>query len=240
MTGKSGEDTESCKWTSTFCVTLGYGIKHLTKKYSTGENFPQSIQFVWNMTYNEIEIVVNDQDVSVVGTKAKTPTQAEVLRTIVEIVPSTTASSLFTIKGNAKLSVSGLDLRPIAKCGLFCMESSGDSLKLSDLGIVCSLEAEYSQPLIKSNGRPISIELCTFNTTTSGTARLAHPLVQLVPLSGGVVPSAVFTLSSVSFSDFETRSDPLVVADTDGTISVVGTTFTSARARQRSKERWFE
>ncbi|KAK2948205.1 hypothetical protein BLNAU_16824 [Blattamonas nauphoetae] len=226
MTGKSGEDTESCKWTSTFCATLGFGIKHLTKKYSTGELFPQSIQFIYNMTYNETAIIVNDQDVSVVGTKAKTPTQAEVLRTIVEIVPSTTASSLFTIKGNAKLSVSGLDLRPIAKCGLFCVESSGDSLKLSDLGIVCSLEAEYSQPLIKSNGRPISIELCTFNTTTSGTARLAHPLVQLVPPSGGVVPSAAFTLSSVSFSDFQTRSDPLVVGNTDGTISVVGTTFT--------------
>ncbi|KAK2945272.1 hypothetical protein BLNAU_19773 [Blattamonas nauphoetae] len=222
MTGKSGEDTESCKWTSTFCATLGFGIKHLTKKYSTGELFPQSIQFIYNMTYNETAIIVNDQDVSVVGTKAKTPTQAEVLRTIVEIVPSTTASSLFTIKGNAKLSVSGLDLRPIAKCGLFCVESSGDSLKLSDLGIVCSLEAEYSQPLIKSNGRPISIELCTFNTTTSGTARLAHPLVQLVPPSGGVVPSAAFTLSSVSFSDFQTRSDPLVVGNTDGTISVVG------------------
>ncbi|KAK2942121.1 hypothetical protein BLNAU_22964 [Blattamonas nauphoetae] len=226
MTGMSGEDSMSCKWTSTFCATLGYGIGHLTKKYSTGELFPQSIQFVYNMTYNETAIVADDQDVSVIGTKSKSPAQAKVLRTIVKIVPSTTASSLFTIKGNAKLSVSGLDLCPIAKCGLFCVESSGDSLKLSDLGIVCSLGAEYSQPLIKSNGRPISIELCTFNTTTSGTARLAHPLVQLVPPSGGSVPSAAFTLSSVSFSDFETKSDPLVVADTDGTISVVGTTFT--------------
>ncbi|KAK2941350.1 hypothetical protein BLNAU_23739 [Blattamonas nauphoetae] len=225
MTGKSGEDVPTCKWTSSFCATLGYGITHLTKKYSTGgQFFPQSIQFVHNLTFNETEVVVKDQDVSVVGTKAKTPAEATVARSEIVIVPSTTASSLFTIKESAKLSVSGLDLWPIAKCGLFCVESGGESLKLFDVGIVCSLEEEYSEPLTKSDGRPI--ELCTFNTTTSGTARLANALIQLVHPSGGAVPLADFTLSSVSFSDFETTSDPLVVADTDGKISVVGTTFT--------------
>ncbi|KAK2963600.1 hypothetical protein BLNAU_1643 [Blattamonas nauphoetae] len=181
-------------------------------------------RFVHNLTFNETEVVVKDQDVSVVGTKAKTPAEATVARSEIVIVPSTTASSLFTIKESAKLSVSGLDLWPIAKCGLFCVESGGESLKLFDVGIVCSLEEEYSEPLTKSDGRPI--ELCTFNTTTSGTARLANALIQLVHPSGGAVPLADFTLSSVSFSDFETTSDPLVVADTDGKISVVGTTFT--------------
>ncbi|KAK2957895.1 hypothetical protein BLNAU_7071 [Blattamonas nauphoetae] len=226
MTGKSGQDNESCKWTSTFCATLGYGMKHLTKKYSTGELFPQSIQFVWNMTYNETEVVVNNQDVSVSGTTAKTPSEAKVLRTIVEIVESTTASSLFTIKNHSKLSVSGLDLRPIAKCGLFDLESDGDCLTLSDVGVVCSDGTEYSKALIKLSGRPVSIDSCTFNTSNGGPATLTHPLIQLVPPSADVVPSAAITLRSVRISSF-TSTRMIVKIDTDGLISVLDTLFSS-------------
>ncbi|KAK2957164.1 hypothetical protein BLNAU_7995 [Blattamonas nauphoetae] len=226
MTGKSGEDTESCKWTSTFCATLGYGIQHLTKKYSTGELFPQSIQFVWNMTYNETGVVVNDQDVSVSGTTTTNTKTAEVLRTIVEIVPTTTASSLFTIKNGSKLSVSGLDLRPIAQCGLFDLEADGDCLIVSDVGVVCADGTEYSKALIKSSGRPVSIDSCTFNTSKGGTAMLTHPLVQLVPPSTDVVPSATITLRSVSISSFQSTR-MIIEIDTDGLISVLNTLFTS-------------
>ncbi|KAK2949934.1 hypothetical protein BLNAU_15163 [Blattamonas nauphoetae] len=180
MTGKSGQDNESCKWTSTFCATLGYGIKHLTKKYASGELFPQSIQFVWNMTYNETEVVVNNQDVSVSGTTTTNAKTAKVLRTIVEIVGSTPALSLFTIKNHSKLSVSGLDLRAIAKCGLFDLEADGDCLIVSDVGVVCADGTEYSKALIKSSGRPILIDSCTFNTSNGGQAtRAFHPWSRL-------------------------------------------------------------
>ncbi|KAK2950549.1 hypothetical protein BLNAU_14543 [Blattamonas nauphoetae] len=217
MTGKSGQDTESCKWTSTFCATLGFGIKHLTKKYSTGELFPQSIQFVWNMTYNETGVVVNDQDVSVSGATTTNAKTAEVLRTIVEIVPTTTASSLFTIKNGSKLSVSGLDLRPIAKCGLFDLEADGDCLIVSDVGVVCSDGTEYWKALIKSSGRPVSIDSCTFNTSNGGTATLTQPLIQLVPPSADIVPSAAITLRSVSISSFKSTR-MIVEIDTHGCV----------------------
>ncbi|KAK2945526.1 hypothetical protein BLNAU_19550 [Blattamonas nauphoetae] len=226
MTGLSGQDVESCKWTSTFCATLGYGMKHLTKKYSTGELFPQSIQFVWNMTYDETGVVVNDQDVSVSGTTTKNAKTAEVLRTIVEIVESTTASSLFTIKNHSKLSVSGLDLRAIGKCGLFDLEADGDCLIVSDVGVVCSDGTEYWKALIKSSGRPVSIDSCTFNTSNGGPATLTHPLIQLVSPSTDVVPLAAITLRSVRISSF--RSTRMIVEiDTDGPISVLNTLFSS-------------
>ncbi|KAK2943350.1 hypothetical protein BLNAU_21739 [Blattamonas nauphoetae] len=234
MTGKSGEDTLNCKWTSKFCATLGYGIKHLTKKYASGENFPQSIQFVWNMTYNETGVVVSDQDVSVSGTTAEIPSEAAVLRTIVEIVPSTTSSSLFTIQNKAKLSVSGLDLRPIAKCGLFDLEADGDCLIVSDVGVVCSDGTEYSKVLIKSSGRPVLIDSCTFNTSTGGTAMLTHPLVQLIPPSADVVLSAAITLRSVSISSFKSTR-MIVEIDTDGPISVLNTLFLSCSCSTEMK-----
>ncbi|KAK2949895.1 hypothetical protein BLNAU_15198 [Blattamonas nauphoetae] len=226
MTGKSGQDTESCKWTSTFCATLGYGIGHLTKKYASGELFPQSIQFVWNMTYDETGVVVNDQDVSVSGTTATNAKTAEVLRTIVEIVESTTASSLFTIKNHSKLSVSGLDLRAIGKCGLFDLEADGDCLIVSDVGVVCSDGTEYWKALIKSSGRPVSIDSCTFNTSNGGPATLTHPLIQLVPPSADIVPSAAITLCSVRISSFKSKR-MIVEIDTDGPISVLNTLFSS-------------
>ncbi|KAK2947174.1 hypothetical protein BLNAU_17879 [Blattamonas nauphoetae] len=200
MTGKSGQDTASCKWTSTFCATLGYGIKHLTKKYSTGELFPQSIQFVWNMTYNETGVVVNDQDVS----------------------------------NGSKLSVSGLDLRPIAKCGLFDLEADGDCLIVSDVGVVCSDGTEYWKALIKSSGRPVSIDSCTFNTSNGGTATLTQPLIQLVPPSADVVPSAAITLRSISISSFKSTR-MIVEIDTDGAISVLNTLFSSCSCSSEMK-----
>ncbi|KAK2949897.1 hypothetical protein BLNAU_15200 [Blattamonas nauphoetae] len=235
MTGLSGQDVESCKWTSTFCATLGYGMKHLTKKYSTGELFPQSIQFVWNMTYDETGVVVNDQDVSVSGTTTKNAKTAEVLRTIVEIVESTTASSLFTIKNHSKLSVSGLDLRAIGKCGLFDLEADGDCLIVSDVGVVCSDGTEYWKALIKSSGRPVSIDSCTFNTSNGGPATLTHPLIQLVSPSTDVVPLAAITLRSVRISSF--RSTRMIVEiDTDGPISVLNTLFSSQVDHERALE----
>ncbi|KAK2962040.1 hypothetical protein BLNAU_3096 [Blattamonas nauphoetae] len=215
MTGMSGQDSEECKWTSSFCATLGYGIKHLTKKYASGELFPQSIQFVWNMTYTEKAVVVYDQDVSVSGT---TTTNAQ------------------TADNNAKLSVSGLDLRPIAKCGLFDLEADGDCLIVSDVGMVCSDGTRYLKPLIKSSGRPVSIDSCTFNTSNGGPATLTQPLLQLVPPSADVVPSAAITLRSVCISSFQSTR-MIVEIDTDGPISVLNTLFSSCSCSSEMKGR---
>ncbi|KAK2956321.1 hypothetical protein BLNAU_8688 [Blattamonas nauphoetae] len=225
MTGMSGVDSIDCKWTSSFCATLEYGIRFLKTKYPNGELFPQSMKFVWNMSYFEKDVVVSDQDVVVSGTTGTKVGAGETLRTIVKVNETITSAFLFTINDSALFTISELDIVTSVSVGLFVLEESGGRLGLSKVGIVCSLEGSHSQPLIKSEGRPVVIESSTFNTSSSLLGSFSHPILQL--LSSSTPSSASITLSSVSFSSLQTTSSALVEIDTDGVISVLSTSFSS-------------
>ncbi|KAK2944430.1 hypothetical protein BLNAU_20634 [Blattamonas nauphoetae] len=225
MSGVSGNDSVDCKWTSSFCATLAYGIQFLKTTYPNGDLFPQSIKFVWNMSYFEKDVVVSEQDVAVSGTAGKKVEAGQTLRTIVEVNKTITSPFLFTIKKLALFSISDLDILTSVEVGLFVLEESGGRLGLSKVGIVCSLGGPHSQPLIKSEGRPVVIESSTFNTSSSSLASFSHPIIQLISTS--TPSSASITLSSVSFSSLQTTSSALVEIDTDGVISVLSTSFSS-------------
>ncbi|KAK2946554.1 hypothetical protein BLNAU_18530 [Blattamonas nauphoetae] len=225
MTGMSGVDSVDCKWTSSFCATLEYGIRFLKTKYANGDLFPQSMKFVWNMSYFEKDVVVSDQDVVVSGTTGTKVGAGGTLLTIVEVNKTITSAFLFTINDSALFTISELDVVTSVDVGLFVVEESGGRLGLSKVGIVCSLGGSHSQPLIKSEGRPVVIESSTFNTSSSSLASFSHPIIQL--LSPSTPSSASITLSSVSFSSLQTTSSALVEIDTDGVISVQRTSFSS-------------
>ncbi|KAK2946538.1 hypothetical protein BLNAU_18514 [Blattamonas nauphoetae] len=225
MTGMSGVDSIDCKWTSSFCATLEYGIRFLKTKYANGDLFPQSMKFVWNMSYFEKNVVVSDQDVVVSGTTGTKVGAGETLRTIVKVNETITSAFLFTINDSALFTISELDIVTSVDVGLFVLEESGGRLGLSKVGIVCGLGKPHSQPLIKSEGRPVVIESSTFNTSSSSLASFSHPIIQL--LSPSTPSSASITLSSVSFSSLQTTSSALVEIDTDGVISVLCTSFSS-------------
>ncbi|KAK2941338.1 hypothetical protein BLNAU_23744 [Blattamonas nauphoetae] len=225
MTGMSGVDSVDCKWTSSFCATLEYGIQFLKTKYANGDLFPQSMKFVWNMSYFEKNVVVSDQDVVVSGTTGTKVGAGETLRTIVKVNETITSAFLFTINDSALFTISELDIVTSVDVGLFVLEESGGRLGLSKVGIVCSLGNPHSQPLIKSEGRPVVIESSTFNTSSSSLASFSHPIIQL--LSPSTPSSASITLSSVSFTSLQTTSSALVEIDTDGVISVLRTSFMS-------------
>ncbi|KAK2943070.1 hypothetical protein BLNAU_22013 [Blattamonas nauphoetae] len=225
MTGMSGVDSVDCKWTSSFCATLEYGIRFLKTKYANGDLFPQSMKFVWNMSYFEKNVVVSDQDVVVSGTTGTKVEAGKTLRTIVKVNETITSAFLFTINDSALFTISELDIVTSVEVGLIVLEESGGRLGLSKVGIVCSLGKPHSQPLIKSEGRPVVIESSTFNTSSSLLASFSHPIIQL--LSPSTPSSASITLSSVSFSSLQTTSSALVEIDTDGVISVRRTSFSS-------------
>ncbi|KAK2956323.1 hypothetical protein BLNAU_8690 [Blattamonas nauphoetae] len=225
MTGMSGVDSIDCKWTSSFCATLEYGIRFLKTKYPNGDLFPQSMKFVWNMSYFEKDVVVSDQDVVVSGTTGTKVEAGGTLRTIVEVNKTITSPFLFTINDSALFTISELDILTSVSVGLFILEESGGRLGLSKVGIVCSLGNPHTQPLIKSEGRPVVIESSTFNTSSSLLGSFSHPIIQL--LTPSTPSSASITLSSVSFTSLQTTSSALVEIDTDGVISVLGTTFSS-------------
>ncbi|KAK2939975.1 hypothetical protein BLNAU_25116 [Blattamonas nauphoetae] len=100
-TGMSGKDSEECKWTSTFCATLGYAMNSLRSKQD-GKDIEMKTQFVWNMTYTELPMKVSDQNVKLTGTTASDQKKCNVTRTIVEMDSKSTAgSALFTIEKGA-------------------------------------------------------------------------------------------------------------------------------------------
>ncbi|KAK2942314.1 hypothetical protein BLNAU_22779 [Blattamonas nauphoetae] len=163
---KSGTDDDNCKWVGTHCATLAFGVTHLKQKYQNGTHYPLQISFVWNMTYTEKAVHVTNQDITVLGTKARYPTTAKLLRTTLDVDTSVDEGSfVFTIDDTALLTVTNLNIRAIAHCGLFDVKDDAECLTLNDVAVICSDAEGYRHPLIKSTHSPVFVRNCIFNTT---------------------------------------------------------------------------
>ncbi|KAK2953861.1 hypothetical protein BLNAU_11121 [Blattamonas nauphoetae] len=205
----SGEDGDNCKWSSSYCATLGFGIGFVNQKYQNKTQIPQKIRFLWNMTYTENEVFVSDQDITVSGTTATSPSKAETLRTIVSVGSSSEKEFLFTISTNAKLKVTNIDFIPIASRGLFDGKEDGDSLVLSEIGMICSDTSSFQHPLIKTEKMTISIEKTTINTSSvSVTSLFGAPLLW-------IVTSTSPSFSSLKISSQRVENSSLIVLETD-------------------------
>ncbi|KAK2942591.1 hypothetical protein BLNAU_22485 [Blattamonas nauphoetae] len=94
---------------------------------SNGKPIPQNIQFVWNMTYTEKEIVVTNQIVTLTGTTTSNKNTAKLLRSQLKIDESLAVGH-------------NLDICAIATAGLFELQDDADSLELNDVGILCQVD----------------------------------------------------------------------------------------------------
>ncbi|KAK2953859.1 hypothetical protein BLNAU_11119 [Blattamonas nauphoetae] len=205
----SGEDGDNCKWSSSYCATLGFGIGFVNQKYQDKTLIPQTIRFLWNMTYTENEVFVTDQDITVSGTTAASPSKAETLRTIVSVGSASEKEFLFTISKKAKLKVTNIDFIPIASRGLFDGKEDGDSLVLSEIGMICSDTSSFQHPLIKTEKMTISIEKTTINTSSvSVTSLFGAPLLW-------IVTSTSPSFSSLKISSQRVENSSLIVLETD-------------------------
>ncbi|KAK2960605.1 hypothetical protein BLNAU_4503 [Blattamonas nauphoetae] len=219
----SGKDDPACKWTSSFCATLGYGIKFLTQKGVDGSAIPQTIQFLHNMTYTEKSVVVSDQDVTVTGTSAKSPTQATILRSLVEIDEAMAVGSfLFQVRNQGKLKVTNLDIKSKAGCGVFELLGDGEALELLDIAVISKEDVTHACSLVKTSSGPIVISKCQFNTTY-GSTKPAIFTTPIITISAGAQPSSI---SSTSFSKLQTTTCPLLHFFTEGTIAFDTVSFT--------------
>ncbi|KAK2960141.1 hypothetical protein BLNAU_5024 [Blattamonas nauphoetae] len=220
--GYSGKDDDSCKWTGTHCATLKHGVQHLTQKYKNNTHFPQTIRFVWNMTYTERDVLVSDQDVTVAGTTASNAATAEIIRSIVDVDTAMSEGAfLFTIQNTARLVVTNLDIRPIEKCGLFDLKDDADSLQLDDVAIICAVGDTFEVPLIKSTSKPITIVGCQFHTSkgSSGSTMFSQPLISFSSTTSSL------SISSTTFETFSISSTPLISIDTTQPITFITNTF---------------
>ncbi|KAK2951232.1 hypothetical protein BLNAU_13848 [Blattamonas nauphoetae] len=218
----SGKDDDACKWTSSFCATLGYGIQYLTQKGLDGSAVPQTIQFVHNTTYTEKSVVVSDQDVTVTGTSAKSPAQADILRSLVEIDDAMAVGSfLFTVHNKAKLKVTHLDMKSKAGCGVFELLGDGLGLELSDIAVISKEDVTHSCSLVKTASGPVVISKSTFNATREST----KPAIFTTPLIAIFAGSESLSLVSTTFSHLQTTMSPLLDLSTEGTITFDSVSF---------------
>ncbi|KAK2961201.1 hypothetical protein BLNAU_3969 [Blattamonas nauphoetae] len=233
-TGPSGEDTENCKWTSSFCATLGHGIKFLKQKFTNDSFVPQTIQFVWNMSYTETRIEVASQDISVFGTTSSKPALANLTRTLIE-VGSDPSPFLFEIRDLALLHIENLDMKPLATRGLFDLTESGDSVEIESIGIVCDSLSEYSQNLFRSSKGALSLKRVEVKTSTpSSPASFVCPVVSFVSSESSL------HLESSSLSCLRISKSAFVEITAETLKSVNGLSFSDcARTDGRSGERFF-
>ncbi|KAK2943475.1 hypothetical protein BLNAU_21611 [Blattamonas nauphoetae] len=207
-TGLSGKDEEACKWTSSFCATLGFGIGILKSKYN-GENIEMGVQFVWNMTYTEKPMIVSDQNVVLTGTTAKDLSKSNTTRTIVKMDTSSTAGSpLFTITNHAILSVSNIDFFLKPENGLFAMDPTGDTLKIENCGMIASSGSVSSESVMSVAGGSVWMKDISLNTSATGRSTFASPLIYVNSKAGPII------LQSISFSN-------IAISDSSSIVSIV-------------------
>ncbi|KAK2948419.1 hypothetical protein BLNAU_16674 [Blattamonas nauphoetae] len=199
-TGLSGKDDEACKWTSTFCATLGFGIDILKSKYN-GENIEMGVQYVWNMTYTENPMVVSDQSVVLTGTTATNQNKCDIHRTIVKMNDlSTTGSPLFTITNKAIFSVSNIDFFIKPENGLFTMDAAGDTLKIENSGMIASSGSVSSKSVVSVAGGSVWMKDISLNTSATGRSTFSSPLLHLHSEAGPIILQSI-SCSNIAISD---------------------------------------
>ncbi|KAK2940168.1 hypothetical protein BLNAU_24923 [Blattamonas nauphoetae] len=201
---------------------MGFGVKHLKQKYENGTHFPLQIRFVWNMTYTEKAIEITDQDITVSGTTTTNAKTAKVLRSLLEVDKDAVEGSfVFTIENKSLLTVTNLDIHPIAKCGMFDLKDDAHSLKLDGVCLICSDSESYRHPLIKSTKNPVTLQNCHFNTTDASIG----PAIFEVPLVSFSSTEHAISIKSSSFKSFSVSGHALLTITTEQPISFASVNF---------------
>ncbi|KAK2953470.1 hypothetical protein BLNAU_11605 [Blattamonas nauphoetae] len=229
----SGVDSDACKWTSSFCATLGFGVRFLTQRYLNKTSIPQTIQFVHNMTYTEKKIEIVDQDVTVVGTTSKDLSKSTISRSLVLIDSSiSTGSYLFSVTDSGKLRVMNLDINydsssgvnsgPISmmKCVLNTTKGSSGSASFSS-PILSSMRTNLQMILVETDviladavSVTTSLEIKSDTSTVREVDQQKSSSLEVDGLS------AVLSLSSLAFSFTSTNTLVSFFVVKTGTLSI--------------------
>ncbi|KAK2956390.1 hypothetical protein BLNAU_8612 [Blattamonas nauphoetae] len=177
----NGKDTQDCKWTSSYCKTLGYGIEFLHEQYQNESFVPSIIRFAYNETYTEKAVQIARQIITVAGETTKNQAISEVTRSLIKIDPDIKEGAvLITVRDQGAMTMTNLDMIPLEKCSLISLESDGEWVVLDNVGIMATSTNTYQYSLIKTTAKPITIKNTLFNTSTADRAIFAQPLLSLL------------------------------------------------------------
>ncbi|KAK2946662.1 hypothetical protein BLNAU_18414 [Blattamonas nauphoetae] len=207
----SGKDDAACKWTSSFCATLGHGIQFLTQKGLDGSAIPQTIQFVHNTTYTEKRVVVSDQDVTVTGTSAKSPAQADIVRSLVEIDGAMAVGKrkLFVAKKETKQESLLWSWFPHSDTEEKIFVAS-EGIDHNNCGLIALPCSSFEKTFLKQNSRTTKLLL----NTSSSLSQSHTPQFSSLAIASFSSPTR-HTLSVTSSGSFSLTTQSLSIASVD-------------------------
>ncbi|KAK2957992.1 hypothetical protein BLNAU_7168 [Blattamonas nauphoetae] len=238
----NGRDTQDCKWTSSYCKTLGYGITFLHEQYQNKSYIPSVIRFAYNETYTEKAVQISKQIVTVAGETTKNQAISEVTRSLIKIDPDIKEGAvLITVRDQGAMTMTNLDMIPLEKCSLISLESDGEWVVLDNVGIMATSTNTYQYSLIKTTAKPITIKNTLFNTSLADQAIFAQPLLSLLTNA-----EAEILLNNVTFKNLKMaeKTDkipvtPIIKIESNGAISFTDTTFDECEYSSTDNEKIF-
>ncbi|KAK2960692.1 hypothetical protein BLNAU_4347 [Blattamonas nauphoetae] len=212
----TGTDSTDCKWTSSYCKTLGWGITLLHFRFKNQTHMPQTIQYLYNATFTEKAIVVEDQSVTVRGSTAVRLNESKLSRTKITIDSKITAgSSLIEVGLNGSVHFTNLDLVPNTKASLLHVSSVSRGASMENVGIMLTSGQTYQYSLIITENQPITIENTLINTTAATLAILLEPFLTVT--TDADTPVA---MKNVTFENLNMKTESILQIQSAGSITL--------------------
>ncbi|KAK2942120.1 hypothetical protein BLNAU_22963 [Blattamonas nauphoetae] len=238
----NGRDTQDCKWALSYCKTLGYGITFLHEQYQDRSFIPSTIRFAYNETYTEKDVQISKQIITVAGETTKNQAISEVTRSLIKIDTTIKEGAfLITVRDQGALTMTNLDMIPLAKCSLISLESDGEWVVLDNVGIMATSATTYKYSLIKTTAKPITIKNTLFNTSLADKAIFAQPLLNLFTNAEAeiLLDNVTFKNLKIAEKTAEIPATPIIKIESNGAISFTDTTFDECEYSSTDNEKIF-
>ncbi|KAK2943756.1 hypothetical protein BLNAU_21326 [Blattamonas nauphoetae] len=210
-----GTDNTSCRFSNYDCKTLTYAFRHLETFYPNGTPYPRSATLSYNFTFQPMSL--KDVNLKLAGSP-----KVELNSTVPE------GSSMFTVKGESRLTLQSFDFQHKANYSLISVVSSESWLEMRHCQVLFQ-PGTYSQPLVLSVGCGLSFYLCRFNNGSSPPrVTFSVPLVSFHPTSpqDGGLGSVPFSMTGCSFRNLTLSNSSIFVLETSGDITFQTNNFT--------------
>ncbi|KAK2961999.1 hypothetical protein BLNAU_3055 [Blattamonas nauphoetae] len=177
---------------------------------------PQTIQYLYNETFTEKAIVVEDQTVTVRGSTSARLNESKLSRTKITIDSKITAgSSLIEVGLNGSVHFTNLDLVPNTKASLLHISSVSRGASMENVGIMLTSGQTYQYSLIKTENQPITIENTLINTTAATLAILLEPFLTVA--TNADTPVA---MKNVTFENLNMKTESILQIQSAGSITL--------------------
>ncbi|KAK2951691.1 hypothetical protein BLNAU_13430 [Blattamonas nauphoetae] len=216
---RSGTDDFKCRFSNSKCRTLTYAFRYLNETFPNGTVYPHIASLSGNFTFDPM--ILENVNMLLGGSP-----NVELKSTVAA------GSSMFTVKGESRLSLQSFDFLHKANHTLVSVTSSEAWLELLYCDVIFQ-SGTYSQTLISSVGNGLSLSYFRFNNDyKSPQITFTVPLISFLPTPSqeGGLGSASFSIVYSIFANLSLTGSPIIVVETSGDLTFQTNTFTQIQS----------